>query len=78
MAKPNPQNIVDPQNPSLKNSPIVDTPVPGEAAAAGTICVWNNAQYSPGGFVCVAKPGSTQYLKFTCIADGTWHADGTC
>lgn len=68
--------VVKPQDPSLKNSKILE----GKSSLgdikgmpSGVTCSWNGATYSPGGTVC--DNGKTMH----CNGDGVWiWAGGTC
>ena len=62
---------VEPQNSSLRNSPIVEQQVAAQSTAAEKVCYWNDKKYSDGATVCDAK------RRHKCWGD-KWVDIGNC
>ena len=82
-------HMVGPMERDKRNSPIEDPGDPDiavqvvamESEAAGAICYWNGAPYSPGGYVCTnckGNPGHVICTRYECQPNGKWKQWGTC
>jgi hypothetical protein len=68
---------VAPQDPSLKNTPIIDDrSLPPEPAAANSICYWADEEYSEGATVCA------NHRVYQCVRSVNgmrwWNTGGAC
>lgn len=60
-------------DPTKKNSPVADGPVPDENdVKARTLCWFNGAQFAPGAEVCSGG------VQLRCRSNGTWYRVGRC